>query len=267
MTDDVMETPTTDPGVSPEPVVAQEPETTASPEPDISPEGPTEETTPEKVYTQAELDAIIGKRLARERRSFEREQQAQRSSTPEPVATGEPAREQFDSDEAYDDARIEYRASVRAYQRQVEEDQRKVVDAHFEREEKARERYEDFDAVVKNPDLAISPLMADVIRRTETGPDVIYHLGQHPDEARRIYDLPPILQAKELGKLEVKLASEPPTRRVSSAPAPITPIRTPASKPTVHDTTDPRSTESMSVTEWIAAENQREQARLEARFH
>ena len=68
-------------------------------------------------------------------------------------------------------------------------------------------------------------------------------------------------------KLEAKLASEPPTRKVSSAPAPITPIRTPASKPVVHDTTDPRSAETLSVDEWIAAENKREQARLEARFH
>lgn len=265
--DDVIETPTPDQETIPEKAVAQEPETTASPEPDTLPEDSTEEEAPEKVYTQAELDAIIGKRLARERRSFEREQQAARPSTPEPIATGEPTREQFDSDEAFDDARIDYRANVRAYQRQVEEDQRKVADAHFEREEKARERYDDFDTVAKNPNLPISPLMADVLRRTESGPDIIYHLGQNPAEARRIYDLPPILQAKELGKLEAKLASEPPTRKVSSAPAPITPIRTPASKPIVHDTTDPRSAETLSVDDWVAAENKREQARLEARFH
>jgi hypothetical protein len=109
--------------------------------------------------------------------------------------------------------------------------------------------------------------MADVIMASDTGPDVAYYLGTNPQEADRIASLPPFLQAKEIGRLETKLALDPPVKRTSSAPAPITPIRTPASKPVVHDTTDPRSTSSLSVSEWIAQENKREQARLEARFH
>lgn len=269
MTEGVIETPTAPVETNVDDPVVQGSEITATPKPDdsTSPEGTTEDKAPEKVYTQAELDAIIGKRLARERRSFERDQQAQRQSVSDPTATGEPTRDQFDSDEAFEDARIDYRANMRLYQRQVETEQQRVMDAHLDREEKAREKYDDYDTVVRNPNLAISPLMADVIRRTDIGPEMIYHLGQNPDEARRIFDLPPVLQAKELGKLEAKLVTEPPTRKTSSAPAPITPIRTPASKAAVHDTTDPRSIESMDTSEWIAAENRREQARLEARFH
>ena len=57
--DDVIETPTPDQETIPEKAVAQEPETTASPEPDTLTEDSTEKEAPEKVYTQAELDAVL----------------------------------------------------------------------------------------------------------------------------------------------------------------------------------------------------------------
>ena len=59
---------------------APAPEVTATPDqatnaPEVAENQP-EQTPEEKKYTQAELDAMIGKRLAREQRKWEREQQA-----------------------------------------------------------------------------------------------------------------------------------------------------------------------------------------------
>ena len=58
-------------------VPAPELETTAAPEPveTATPEEQAAEQEASKTFTQEELDAIVGKRLAREQRKWEREQQ------------------------------------------------------------------------------------------------------------------------------------------------------------------------------------------------
>jgi hypothetical protein len=107
--------------------------------------------------------------------------------------------------------------------------------------------------------------MAQTIQASEIGPDVAYFLGSNPKEADRISRLAPLLQAREIGKLEAKIASDPPVKKVSSAPAPITPIRGgKVNAPAVYDTTDPRSIKSMSTSEWIAAERLRQIKKMEA---
>lgn len=60
---------------------------------------------------------------------------------------------------------------------------------------------------------------------TDAPHKVIHHLGQEEnlDEAARIMSLPPTKQARELFKLEQKLA-QPAVKPVSKAPAPITPL-------------------------------------------
>jgi hypothetical protein len=128
---------------------------------------------------------------------------------------------------------------------------------YAEREEKAREKYPDFQDVVFADNLQITQAMYDTIVAAENGPDVVYHLGKNPDEAARIAKLPPLAQARELGRIEASLAAkEPEGKKVSSAPAPITPVggRAPTPK---YDTTDPRSMETMSTSDWIKAENER----------
>jgi hypothetical protein len=106
--------------------------------------------------------------------------------------------------------------------------------------------------------------MARAIQASEIGPDVLYHLGTNPKEAARIARLDPILQAREIGKIEVQLGSAPPVKRTSNAPAPIDPVTPRASGAPVFDTTDPRSVKSMSTSEWIEAERQRQVKKYEA---
>jgi hypothetical protein len=105
--------------------------------------------------------------------------------------------------------------------------------------------------------------MAETIRGSDIGPDLAYYLGSNPQEAHRISQLPAYLQAKEIGKLELKLESNPPAKRTSSAPAPINPITPTGGGGGRYDTTDPRSVKTMSTSEWIEAENQRMMKKLQ----
>jgi hypothetical protein len=90
------------------------------------------------------------------------------------------------------------------------------------------------------------------------GPEILYHLGQNPAEAKRIAQLSPLSQAKEIGKLEDKLSSNPPAKKTSSAPAPISPVNGKGTSTPTYDTTDPRSIQSMDTSTWIAKERERQ---------
>jgi hypothetical protein len=245
---------------------APEPEATAAPAPEP------DNSTPEpnaaeafKTFTQEELDAIVSKRLAREQRKWEREQKTKALVTP-PAPPPEPLRpDDFTNAQAYADAMAEHKAQELLAQREAEAERVAVLDAYQDREEDARTKYDDFEQVAYNPKLPVTETMAQTIQASEIGPDVIYWLGSNPKEAERIARLSPLLQAREIGKIEVRLASNPPAKKTSTAPAPIAPVtaRTASGTP-AYDTTDPRSVKTMSTSEWIEAERLRQIKRYEA---
>jgi hypothetical protein len=217
---------------------------------------------PAKTFSQEELDAAIGKRLAREQRKWEREQAARQTV---PVAPKEmPSIDNFESTDAYAEALALRKAEELVAQRDRQKEQAQVVEAYSEREEKARDKYDDFEDVVYNPKLRITDVMAESIQSSENGPDLAYWLGSNPKEAERIARLSPILQAKEIGKIEVRLADNPPVKKSTSAPTPISPVTARSSGSPSHDTTDPRSIKTMSTSEWIEAERNRQIRKYEA---
>lgn len=216
-----------------------------------------------KTFTQEELDAIVGKRLAREQRKWEREQS--RRAQPAPTPAELPPVENFDSVDAYADALAERKAEELLARRELERQQMDFLDAYQDREEDARNRYDDFEEVAYNPKLPISNAMAETIQASDNGPDIAYYLGSNPKEAARIAALKsPILQAKEIGKIEAKIASEPVLRKTTSAPPPIAPISGRGSGSPSYDTTDPRAIKNMSTSEWIEADRQRQMKKWEA---
>ena len=252
---------------------APAPEVTATPPavenaPEVPANGEQGEQPASKVFTQEELDAAIGKRLAREQRKWEREQQARLKEvqTLQTMPQGAPSRDQYDSDEAYADALATVKAEQLVKQRKQQEEFSKTIAAYEESEEKARDKYDDFDQVTRNPNLPITNVMLEAIQSSDIGPDVAYYLGTNPKEAERIASLSPYLQAKEIGKIEVKIASNPPVKKTSSAPAPINPVTARGNTPPVYDTTDPRSTKTMSDSQWIEAERQRQIKKRQAQM-
>jgi hypothetical protein len=101
--------------------------------------------------------------------------------------------------------------------------------------------------------------MAEVIADSEDGPAVAYYLGKNPEAAAAIAQLPPSAAARELGKLEARLAFErekartpatPARSAVSQAPPP--PPKIEASEPDVAPVSagDPDS-DKLSVNEWM----------------
>lgn len=241
---------------------APEQDATAAPAP--APEVPTpEEQQPAKTFTQEEVDALIGKRLAREQRKWERTQVSRPAATPQ--ATPEvPSADKFDSVEAYAEALASQKAEQLLQQRELERQQTELLESYHDKEEEARSKYDDFEQVAYNPNLKITTVMAQTIQASDVGPEVAYFLGLNPKEADRISRLTPFLQAKEIGKLEAKIADNPPVKKQSSAPAPIAPVAARASGQPAYDTTDPRSIKSMSTSEWIEAERQRQIRKWEA---
>lgn len=73
----------------------------------------------------------------------------------------------------------------------------------------------------------ISPVVQEAILDSDVGPKLADYLGTHSRELNRISALPPITQARELAKLELKLATPPaPTAKIATdAPEPTPQVR------------------------------------------
>ena len=243
-------------------------EVTATPETVENAPVVADEQKESRVFTQDELDAAIGKRLAREQRKWERDQ-AQRQAEAQTLRAPAyiPPVDQFESPEAYADALAYKKAEELIAQRDQARQQSEILETYHEKEEEARSKYDDFEQVAYNPKLPITTVMAQSIQASDVGPEVAYYLGANPKEADRISRLAPILQAKEIGRIEAKMANDPPVKKTTSAPAPISPVTARSSGAPAYDTTDPRSTKTMTDSQWIEAERARQMKKLQAQAH
>ena len=250
----------------PESEAAPELETTAVPESvESTPEEKTDETAT-KTFTQEELDAIVGKRLAREQRKWEREQAQRSQQQPASQPQGQLNPDDFETTKAYIDALATQQAQQLIQEQKAKQQMSEVEASYREKEEAAYDKYDDFEAVAYNPRLPITNYMAEAIQSSDVGPDVAYYLGSNPKEAARISQLTPLAQAREIGKIETKLATTPPVKKTSSAPDPITPVTAKNTGAPVVDTTDPRSVKTMSTSEWIEADRRRLAKKMEQKF-
>ena len=222
------------------------------------------EQVEEKKYSQAEIDAMIGKRLAREQRKWEREQAQKQAETQVVKAPSTATVDQFESPEAYAEALAYQKAEELIAKREAAKQQSQVLESYQDLEEAAMAKYDDFEQVAYNPKLPITNVMAETIQSSDIGPELAYYLGTNPKEADRISRMTPLGQAKEIGKIEAKLVSAPPVKKTTSAPAPISPVTARSSGSPAFDTTDPRSTKTMTDSQWIEAERARQRKKWEA---
>ena len=190
----------------------------------------TKEQAPEKTFTQAEVDALIQKRLLKEERRVHRRAEAQlREQQAARVAQVAPQRDEFRDDDEFAQAQIDHLAAKRAEQilkdREQAQRQEQRAETFMEQAEKASERFPDFQTVVSNPALQINDHMAEFIAESELGADVAYYLGKNPMKASQIAKLSAVGAARELGRIETELASKP-KATPSNAPDPIRPVGT-----------------------------------------
>lgn len=176
---------------------------------------------------------------------------------------GKPKPDQFETVGDYFEALADWKAETKLAERdrKTEEASTRTRQAEHaktwgNREAEARTRYSDYDEALAE-DVRISRSMHDMILESDVGPDVAYWLGKNPVEAQRIASLSPTAAAREIGKIEARVA--PPdkpavvVRSASSAPAPISPVSKAAKTEA-----DP---DKMSADEWAAMRNKQLQAR------
>lgn len=224
-----------------------------APAPAATPPGadtpPAEAPKQERTFSQSELDEIVEKRLAKERRKREelntrlkvteelalKRAERERAEQPKPQPTGEPTRDQFTSYEEFIEARAEWRADQKVEKKFQERDAKDRERSAQSEHEKQREAFRkamkesakdisDFDDVMGEikADDPVGRVSATAIEAADAPGKVLYHLAKNPDEAERIASLPPGKQAREIVRLEEKLAKPP--VKPSKAPEPIEPV-------------------------------------------
>lgn len=159
----------------------------------------------------------------------------------------EPKVDQFANVDEYSKALKEWTAestkrdlSKESQAKSEKEQQEKRVATWKERLTAAQKDLPDFSEKIANSQVKVSDQVRDEIIESEVGPQLLYHLSEHPEVAERIGKLTVGGALRELGKLEAKLEKssekEPenpvtksavlaPVAEVSKAPAPIAPLR------------------------------------------
>lgn len=167
----------------------------------------------------------------------------------------------------------EYQAALDRYneeliERRVEDKVAKALEA---RETKAKAQTRDELFSVKLGKLSeadktralsaqVTDVMAELIKESDVGIEVLLHLEENPEIANEIAKLPERLQARELGKLEAKLekpTTAPVLKTVTVSKAPPPAAKIDASEPSSSiSTTDPES-DKLSDDAWVKAEGKR----------
>ena len=188
------------------------------------------EVPAEKTFTQAELDDIVQRRIAKaeskaERRATQAYKDALERITPqqrEAPRNTEPTRDQFASDAEWIDAKVDHKLQQRdAGQREV---QARESNASMYQKTEAiyaqAEKLPGFDRDAFD-ELPLSGAMAAAITESDVAAQLMAFMATNPEEVDRIAKLSPIKQAVELGKLESKIQQP---SKISKAPPPISPI-------------------------------------------
>ncbi len=235
-------------------------------------DGGTEVPEVEKTFTQAELDEILQKRLAKAERRARKEarqealtefsalrpQQTEKQSTDE-----KPTPTDGETNESYIDRltdwKLEQRDKQASQQRQQEQARtlsQKTEVIYANAEKIAGFDREEFDA------LPLTRSIVETLIDSDVAPQLMHYMSNNPDEVERIARLSERRQAAELGKIEAKLAADPPPKKVSNAPQPLNAVRKPSGAAKITDTTDPRAAKELSTSEWIKAEEARMRRKL-----
>ena len=146
-----------------------------------------------------------------------------------------PKREDFQNEEDFIDARIEYKNNINNMKARAMEEQKNI--AHHENNfrhkwtnafEEGTTKYEDFEdraAILNDPSFPPNRAMAEAIVDSDYKLDILYFLGTYPDEARKYANLNPIQAVKKIAALEARFAEKSKSKAVSKAPPPPVPIK------------------------------------------
>lgn len=150
------------------------------------------------------------------------------------VADQEPQPSQFNDAFEYAKALAEYTADKRIAEMKQEEakakeavERQKVIDQWTQKVQKAKADLPDFDDIVASSEVVVNDDIRDAILESDVGPQILYHLAENDEVAKKIAGLSPKQALREIGKLEARFEKTEPAQTVakSKAPAPISPIK------------------------------------------
>lgn len=141
-----------------------------------------------------------------------------------------PNYDDFDTEVEYQAAMMRRAAVVALREEKARDEQRQMavrqqeVAVKLETWKQAgRNKFPDFDAVALNTNIPITPVMGQVLVEHEMGHDIARHLGQNPDEAYRISNLPVNLQKTAIDNLAGRIA-RPKPKTATTAPTSSSPV-------------------------------------------
>lgn len=186
-----------------------------------------EEESPSDGF-QARINKVTADKYAEKRRADELQRRLDELQKPQQEESKAPSLEELNYDEdAYRKAQINYEVQ------QALEAQRKT-EQEAQAKQKAQEVQSAFNervAAFGKEDFAQRaesvPLLpngvAEALMLDENGPELIYHLGSHLDQADRIANMSPQQAMMELGRMSANLSAKNDVK-LSAAPEPIEPI-------------------------------------------
>jgi len=148
-----------------------------------------------------------------------------------------PQPSQFSDAFEYAEALAEYTADKRISEMKQQEAQakeaeqrQKVITQWTAKVEAAKQSLPDFDDIVASSDVVVNDDIRDAILESDVGPQILYHLAENDEVAKKIAGLSPKQALREIGKLEARFEAKPESEKPapivrSKAPAPIQPIR------------------------------------------
>ena len=206
---------------------------------------------------QPRIDELTKARREAEReRDYWRSQAAARANPP-PEPPKKPTPDQFDSYDQYVEALTDWKADQKIDEKLTKRDEQTTAqtqaqrraEAWAQRVQDAAKVIPDLNQVLAASEVRVSDAVTELLLESDLGPQIAYHLDRNPDLAEKLNAMSPTQAAREIGRLEVKLApsetpaetrsdapSEPVTesahtqapavqnRRVSAAPPPVKPV-------------------------------------------
>lgn len=188
---------------------------------------------------EARREAEYWKAQALKGAAGDQKPKSQESDAPKTEAKdGRPKADDYDSHDAYVEALADWKVEQRLKAEKAEE-QKTQLQKEFESKlqsfrEKAKsfaESHDDYEDVLESVDhIPVSPAVHDSIM--SVGPEMAYELAKlGEEEFARINSLPPIAAAREIGKIEAKLAAKaseatkkPEPKKITQAPKPLEPV-------------------------------------------
>lgn len=189
-------------------------------------------------HAQTAQELEYWKQMALKSAGGEPKKEPEASKPVESATAGKPKAEDFETHaefvEALSDWKVEQKLSEReqkAQKSRLETESQKQMREHQERVSAFAEKHEDFSDAMENlASVPRSAALEQIIVSSENGPELLYELAKDPKEAARIAKLPPVSLAREIGKLEARLASsasegkKPEPKKITKAPKPLEPV-------------------------------------------